>query len=195
MDGRNIEPRTVLWAVAEVSWEDPTGTPYRAPATLEDTSPSGACIRLKSPISIGSRLVVKWKREQFSAIARNCRSDGKAFLLGVRRDTEHTQINPPRKKNERASEPPELAGSPPKDLPQLSMKAQSNPREASQKKSAPNFAPALAPLGPALPDPASVLAESRGAPRRISPATAAVQESNPLSRTVRRADPPRRAQS
>jgi hypothetical protein len=65
MDGRNIEPRTVLWAIAEVCWKGPTGTPYRAPATLEDTSPSGAWIRLKSPSSIGSRLIVKWKREHF----------------------------------------------------------------------------------------------------------------------------------
>ena len=86
MDGRNFEPRTVLWAVAEVSWEDPAGTPYREPATMEDTSPSGACIRLKTPLNVGSRLVVKWQREQFSAIARNCRKDGRDFLLGVRRD-------------------------------------------------------------------------------------------------------------
>ena len=86
MDGRNIEPRTVLWAVAEVSWEDPTGTPYREPATLEDTSPSGACIRVKTPITVGSKLIVKWQREQFSAVARNCRKDGRDFLLGVRRD-------------------------------------------------------------------------------------------------------------
>jgi hypothetical protein len=41
MNGRNLEPRTVLWAVAEVAWEDLTGTPNRASATLEDTSPSG----------------------------------------------------------------------------------------------------------------------------------------------------------
>src|SRR5579863_8826383 len=86
MDGRNFEPRTVLWAVAEVSWEDPQGTPNREPATMEDTSPSGACIRLKTPINVGSKLVVRWQREQFSAIARNCRKDGRDFLLGVRRD-------------------------------------------------------------------------------------------------------------
>ena len=86
MDGYNIEQRTAMWAVAEICWEDPSGTPYRAPATLEDTSPSGACIRVKSPIQVGSRLVVKWHREHFAAIARNCRSDGRGYLLGVRRD-------------------------------------------------------------------------------------------------------------
>jgi len=87
MDARNIEPRTVLWAVAEISWEDQTGTPYHAPATLEDISVSGACIRVKTPVTVGSKLVVKWQREQFFAVARNCRSDGRDFLLGVRRDT------------------------------------------------------------------------------------------------------------
>jgi len=87
MDGRNIEPRTVLWAVAEVLWEDQTGTPNRVSATLEDTSPSGACIRLKTPITVGSRLTVRWHREQFSAVARNCRSDGRDFLLGVHKES------------------------------------------------------------------------------------------------------------
>jgi hypothetical protein len=76
-----------LWAVAEISWEDQAGTPYHAPATLEDISVSGACIRVKTPVRVGSKLVVKWQREQFFAVARNCRSDGRDFLLGVRRDT------------------------------------------------------------------------------------------------------------
>ena len=83
-----------MWAVAEISWEDPTGTPYRAPATMEDTSVSGACLRVPAPIGIGSRLTVKWHREQFRAIARNCRSDGKEFLLGVRRDEAEVRNQP-----------------------------------------------------------------------------------------------------
>src|SRR5690242_9986158 len=86
MDERCIEPRTALWAMAEVAWEDQTGKPYHAPATLEDTSPSGACIRVKTPLMIGSRLTVKWRREEFSAVARNCRRDGREFLLGVWRE-------------------------------------------------------------------------------------------------------------
>ena len=88
MDGRTIEPRHVMWAVAEISWADPEGTPNQARATIVDMSLSGACIRLKSPVRLGARLTVKWHREQFSAIARNCRRDGVEFLLGVRRDAE-----------------------------------------------------------------------------------------------------------
>src|SRR4029077_2467436 len=88
MDGRYIEPRKVMWAVAEITWGDDGGTSFRVPAILEDTSRSGACIRFKRPVAIGSRLTVKWHREQFSGIARNCRSDGGDFLLGVRREAE-----------------------------------------------------------------------------------------------------------
>ena len=85
MDGREIEPRMVMWAVAEISWQDPSGVPCRAPATLEDTSKSGACLRVKRPFEVGSTVTVKWHRDHFCAIARNCRSDGRDFLLGVRR--------------------------------------------------------------------------------------------------------------
>jgi len=85
MDGRNLEPRFVMWAVAEVVWEN-NGKPSRVPGTLEDTSRSGACIRVKTPITVGSRLTVRWHREQFSGVAQNCRSDGREFLLGVRRE-------------------------------------------------------------------------------------------------------------
>ena len=97
MDGREIEPRTVIWAVAEVSWQDQSGKPVHERATLEDTSRSGACIRVKAPVAIGSRLQIKWHREQFSAVARNCRRDGNDFLLGVRKESEKSkprQLNP-----------------------------------------------------------------------------------------------------
>ena len=32
MDGRYIEPRKVMWAVAEITWEDDSGTSFRVPA-------------------------------------------------------------------------------------------------------------------------------------------------------------------
>ena len=74
-----------MWAVAEVCWQDPAGTSCREAATLEDTSASGACVRVNRPFGVGSQVIVKWHREQFSAITRNCRPDGAHFLLGVRR--------------------------------------------------------------------------------------------------------------
>src|ERR1700726_1575914 len=132
MDARNIEPRTVLWAVAEISWEDQTGTPYHAPATLEDISVSGACIRVKTPVTVGSKLVVKWQREQFFAVARNCRSDGRDFLLGVRRDTNPQSCLPSKQiASPQAPETvrPESTGGVTKVLPPPPTKSPSNPAE------------------------------------------------------------------
>ncbi len=92
MDGREIEPRVAMWARAEVSWQDASGDRCRASATLENTSHSGACLRVKRPFDIGSRLTVSWYREQFCAVARNCRSDGHEFVLGVRREAGDTAV-------------------------------------------------------------------------------------------------------
>jgi len=86
MNAREIEPRKTLWAAAEICWIDHSGTTCIAPATLHDTSPSGACLRVKKPIRIGSRVTVKWCREQFDAVTKNCRCDGWEFLLGVKRE-------------------------------------------------------------------------------------------------------------
>jgi len=91
MDVRNIEPRTVLWALAEISWEDPGGVPHRATATIEDTSRSGACVRVKLPFTVGSTVAIKWSREQFCAVAKNCRPDGRDFLIGVLRDADQSR--------------------------------------------------------------------------------------------------------
>jgi len=87
-----VEPRTTMWARAELIWDDGSGNSCCAAATIEDKSPSGACLRVKRPFPVGSRITVKWHREQFVAQARNCRSDGMDFLLGVLRDESATPV-------------------------------------------------------------------------------------------------------
>jgi hypothetical protein len=86
MDGREIEPRVLMWAVAEISWKDASGQHCKAPAVLEDRSNSGACVRLTRPVAVGSVVTIRWQREQFSAVTRNCRRDGKEFVIGVHRE-------------------------------------------------------------------------------------------------------------
>jgi len=83
-----------MWAVAEVSWADASGLPKHASATIEDMSVSGACLRVRAPIGVGSRVIVEWHREQFSAVTRNCRSDGTDFLLGVCREANGKRTSP-----------------------------------------------------------------------------------------------------
>ena len=157
MDGRYIEPRKVMWAVAEITWEDDGGTSFRVPAILEDTSRSGACIRVKRPVTIGSRLTIKWHREQFSGIARNCRRDGGDFLLGVRREVDI--VSAARSAGHRAA-PDAKAGIPAE-----------NSAKAKPANSAPPQTGFLAPV--CLPEPA-----------HTAPRTVQLAQSHPLSRPV-----------
>jgi hypothetical protein len=74
-------------ARVEVSWEERNGTSYDGPALMEDRSESGACIRTNIPVRVGSEVNVKWHREEFSGIARYCRSDTGAYVSGIQRYT------------------------------------------------------------------------------------------------------------
>ncbi|HEY3453496.1 MAG TPA: PilZ domain-containing protein [Bryobacteraceae bacterium] len=80
------ETRKVIMARAELQWEDSTGTSRAAHAMLEDISRGGAGIRLRQPIGVGSKLNVKWHKEQFSGTVRHCRREGMEYVLGVQRD-------------------------------------------------------------------------------------------------------------
>jgi len=75
-----------MMAVVEVSWEDQFGTRHTSSAKLEDTSPSGACLRVKVPVAIGSAMKVSSYRERFSGTARYCRTDRRDFVVGVQKD-------------------------------------------------------------------------------------------------------------
>ncbi len=74
-------------ASAQVSWNETGGVVRQESARLEDTSHSGACIRVRVPIHVGSELQVKWHKEQFSGITRYCRKDGMEYVLGIQRST------------------------------------------------------------------------------------------------------------
>lgn len=80
------EPRNLVMTLVEASWEDQNGTLHTVPARMEDRSASGACIRIKSRIVVGSKLRIQSHWEQFSGAAKYCRSEGKEYLVGIQRD-------------------------------------------------------------------------------------------------------------
>jgi hypothetical protein len=82
-----LEPRTGVMILVEASWEDQHGAWQTVPACMEDKSPGGACIRLKTRIGVGSRLKVQGRWQQFSGVTRYCRPDGHDFVVGIQRDT------------------------------------------------------------------------------------------------------------
>jgi hypothetical protein len=53
---------------------------------MEDKSVSGACIRIKSQITVGAIVVVAGYREQFAGIAKYCRRERDAYLVGLLKD-------------------------------------------------------------------------------------------------------------
>jgi hypothetical protein len=87
MAGIRAESRTALIAQVQVSWEEQDGPHQDVRGRMEDTSPSGACIRLKMPIGVGANIRIKSHREDFSGITRYCRREGGDYVLGIRRNT------------------------------------------------------------------------------------------------------------
>ena len=75
-----------MMAVAKVTWEDEDATVHTASATIEDTSLSGACFRLKIRIRPGTRIDVSWCRDDFSGMTKWCREDQGEYLVGMQRD-------------------------------------------------------------------------------------------------------------
>ncbi|HTZ32752.1 MAG TPA: hypothetical protein VMH31_09860 [Methylomirabilota bacterium] len=74
--------------MVEASWTDQSGTLHKCSATMENTSKSGARIRLRKPIQVGTKLRVQWRWEQFTGAARYCRGDGRDFVVGIQKDPE-----------------------------------------------------------------------------------------------------------
>jgi hypothetical protein len=89
------EYRTAVMTCVEASWEDPSGTLQTVHARMEDKSPSGACIRVKRPIGVGSKLKIQWRFERFSGITKYCRSEGNEYLVGMQRDETNSTPNTP----------------------------------------------------------------------------------------------------
>jgi hypothetical protein len=75
-----------MMAVATVTWEDEEETARTARARIEDTSPSGACFRLKVPIRAGTRVELSWCRDDFSGMTKWCRKEDGEYVVGMQRD-------------------------------------------------------------------------------------------------------------
>ncbi len=57
------------------------------PAHMEDKSGGGACIRLRIPIEVGTKLRIAWRWEKFSGVTKYCRREGGEYYVGIQRDT------------------------------------------------------------------------------------------------------------
>ena len=60
--------------MVEASLQNEAGMLLTVPARMELKSANGACIRVKTPISVGSKLSIQWRFDKFTGIARNIRN-------------------------------------------------------------------------------------------------------------------------
>jgi len=87
MAGVMREPRTRVMISVEVSWEDQSGALRAVTARMENKSDGGACIRVDTPVVVGSKLGIRCRWDQFSGTAKYCVGDDGSYLVGVQRHT------------------------------------------------------------------------------------------------------------
>jgi hypothetical protein len=80
------EPRTAVMIVVEASWKNQDGTAQKAHARMENKSLSGACIRMKKPLRVGTRVKVRWRWEEFTGITKYCRSETDGYRVGLQKE-------------------------------------------------------------------------------------------------------------
>jgi hypothetical protein len=69
-----------------VSWVDESGSVQTTRACIDDKSVGGACIRIKIPIAVGSKLKIQGPWDQFSGTVKYCRSEDREYFVGIQRD-------------------------------------------------------------------------------------------------------------
>jgi hypothetical protein len=67
-------------------WKDDSGMQQMAHGKLEDLSDGGFCIRIKHPIEVGSKLIVRWQSGEYSGTVVQSRQQGFEYVLGIKRD-------------------------------------------------------------------------------------------------------------
>jgi len=75
-----------MMALMEAQWKDEDGMQQITRGKLEDLSDGGLCIRIKDPILVGSKLIVRWQSGEYSGTVVQSRQVGSDYVLGIKRD-------------------------------------------------------------------------------------------------------------
>jgi hypothetical protein len=79
--------RSPVMIMADAWWEAPNGSLQKARVRIVNKSVSGACIWSKGTIDVGARLRIQSRWDEFSGVAKYCRSDGTEYLIGIQPET------------------------------------------------------------------------------------------------------------
>jgi hypothetical protein len=75
----------LIAARVQAIYESTDGQRVTAGAMFEDISPAGGCIRLGTPLPVGSQLGIQWLAKVFQVRVVYCRADGMDYVIGFQK--------------------------------------------------------------------------------------------------------------
>lgn len=83
MQDRRAETRLMCADMVGLRWTDKSGQENHCTALLEDISPSGACLQLDSPVPLGTRLVIEYRKVRLEGAVCYCFFQEIGYWTGV----------------------------------------------------------------------------------------------------------------
>lgn len=83
MIDRRFDIRIPVGDTVTLSWTDQTGQRHQGSADMADISRSGASLRSKHPVKIGTMLSLGHKNQELSGKVTHCVSNSPGYLLGI----------------------------------------------------------------------------------------------------------------
>jgi hypothetical protein len=83
MVGRRQDFRNLCADLLDVQWNDDAGLLHDEVATLEDISPSGACVKTDQPIKANTVVTLKYTTGKFVGKVKYCKSEKIGYFIGV----------------------------------------------------------------------------------------------------------------
>ena len=84
MRDRRSETRLLCADMVKVQWKEDSGKARTCTALLEDISPSGACLQLDGPLTLGTTLKIEYRKGRLEGSVCYCFFKEIGYWVGVR---------------------------------------------------------------------------------------------------------------
>jgi hypothetical protein len=81
--GRRNTLRSLCADLLKIRWTDASGSGHREFATLEDISPTGACLKVEKAIPVGTTLTILYPAGTYQGQVKHCDPQMEWYFVGV----------------------------------------------------------------------------------------------------------------
>jgi PilZ domain len=81
--GRRSALRSLCADLLKIRWTDESGSGHREVATLEDISPTGACLKIENAIPVGTKLTILYPNGSYQGRVKHCDPQMDWYFVGV----------------------------------------------------------------------------------------------------------------